>query len=366
MNLDDPWNVTLERTWYRKHTDNAPYNNPSYWDFCKSDRYFTPYYGQTPIGQLHFQLPSSQEVRIFSNVACVAFTSGAESVVHRMNSADSWVDVKLEDRTGSGDPVVWNPWQFEKEWRVYGKSGVDIWDAPAHYQDDYSSWPPQDTSTHEYRTIVCEHYTSNDCGEAYQQNANDVDDIYRTSDVSLIEKAVTPVKGLWSGLAFNTDDHSQNEPACDVIAMEFTKLRIQRIDEYYRIWVGFGSGDPGWTGRTAESITYWDAWASADYSYVVDILSDGTLVEVDWGKNITWPTFVDETVIYDSELEIQQSGFLVLPVSPFDLMGPAGITEIFKITDEYKEDFKAYGFTDPYINWSYAAPLVKKPVVVEE
>ncbi len=361
--LDDPWNITLDRLWQRKH-NYLPNNRPSYWDACESNAYFTPYTNQSPINTIYFQLPNGQEVKIVSNARSVAFTSGEESAVHLMNSADSWVDVMMEDRVASGDPLVWGPWQFENEWRTYGKSGVDPYEGCAwHIKDNYPEWPPQDTETHEYRIFLCKHYTSNDCGEAYQHNADDVDDIYRTSDVGLAEKADTPVKGLWSGLQY-VGGPELNEPACDVIQMGFTKSRVERFNGYHRMWIGFGGGDPGWGGSAAESLTYWDAWASADYTYVVDIMADRTLVEVDWGTGISWPTHDDEDVLYDSELDIQKTGFMFLPTSPFDIMGPVGTEEIFRITDEHKENFKQYGFTDNYINWSYATPLVKKPSVI--
>lgn len=356
--------------WQRSDNQNQ-FNRRDYWDNdCESKAYFTPFVGQSPINNVYFQLPNGQEVRIFSNRQAVAFTSAQETVVHLMNLSNSWIDVMLEDRylitpDPPADPY-WTNWEFENEWRSYGDPTPDIWDgAPWHLKDNYSNWPPQDTETHQYRTILCDHSKSQGCN-AYTQNADDVDDIYRTSNTGLLETALIPIKGLWSGLIYADVSASYNEPACDVISMSLRKLRIENQETHHRMWVSFGGEHDFPSSPIIDAIDYYNAWDTAEYSYVVDILLDRTLQEVDWGKNITWPTFDDETVVFDTELNIQKPGFLFLPESPFDIMGPAGINEIFRITDEHKENFKQYGFTDSYINWSYAQPLVKKPLVIDE
>jgi hypothetical protein len=357
--MEDSWNTVLHRLWDRKHTWVPP--REDYWDECDST-FVTPFHRLAELNAIYFQLPNGQEVRLLGTSIAIIATSGEESIYQYVNVTDSWIDVKLERRvyhTGS-----WHPWFYLDSWRTFGTDDADIWDAPPFIQDRYSSWPPQDTDTVQHRTILCDHITGHAAGSVEYDNANNINDVYRTDNDGLDETDTIAFKGTWSNRIYRFDPWTpwENETVVDVVGTAFRKMRVEKRSDYYRIWIGFGDGDPGFTGDLVDAID--GDWDSRPYTLVFDILADRTLRKEDYGTNISWPTFDSDSVLYDSVLNVQKPGFLFLPDNPFNIMGPVGEAEIFRIIDEAKDHFRNRGYTDPYIEWAYAQPLVKKPPVI--
>jgi hypothetical protein len=323
----------------------------------------TPFHRLAELSAIWFQLPNGQEVRLLGTSIAIIATSGEESIYEYINVSDSWIDVKLERRVKY--PWGWQPWFFLDEWRTFGTDDADIWDAPPFIQAHYPfGWPPQDTDSVQHRTILCDHITGHAAGSVGYENANNINDVYRTNNSGLQETDTVAMKGTWSNRVYRFEPWEiwENEAVVDVVASTFLKMRVEKRSNYHRIWIGFGDGDQGYTGPLADAVG--NDWDSRPYTFVFDILADRTLRKEDFGTNISWPTFDSDSVLYDSVLDVQKPGFLFLPDLFFDTMGPAGTAEMFRIIDEAKDHFRNRGYTDPYIEWKYAQPLVKKPPVV--
>jgi hypothetical protein len=236
---------------------------------------------------------------------------------------------------------------------------VDIWDVSQFMQNQYSTWPPQDTDTREYRTFLCDHETTNSPGLVNYHNINNVNDVYSTNSANEDETASYPFKDVWSGFAYEEDE--LNETVMDMVGPRLRKFRIEQRSNYHRFWLGFGDGDPDVSGGLADIVG--DNWDSRAYTFVFDLKADRTLEEISYGTGISWPTFDNDDVLYDSTLRTNK-GVQFNPISPFDVMGEEGTTEIFRIIDDERQSFRNRGFSDQYINWESVEALVKKPPVI--
>jgi len=285
-------------------------------------------------------------------------TSGLETKVIYKNISDSWIDVSL-----------WHIGNFQRDWRVYGQS-PDPWDAPQWIQDSYSEWPPED-EINPWTIQVCEHLTSTPCGEVDYENATSDEDIQRTSADIPLETCEFAVQGPWSGLIYE-QGYEKNEPVCDVVNLEIHKIRIERVEigfdeSVWRFWVGYGNGKPSFSGTIVDLFDYWNAWDTAEHTIKFDVEDDGTITILEEGTGVTWPTtgLEDPTVYYDTELDIQKSGVILLPASPYEIFSPLGVIEFQTILDAQIKVFTDQGWDEDNISFSYIMPLVRKLRIIE-
>jgi hypothetical protein len=355
--LDDPFRLTKCRAWQRSHNIGSP-NDPDFWDNCESDDYLLAYSQISPANVFNFILPNSQQVIIQISPTGVYSITAQDNDIQYLNMSDSWVDSSLWQRVRDTSESPWSNWSFEDEWRVYGTYGADPWDAPPHIQSRYHTWPPEDDDDIKYKLETCEHFEGHEAGTVNYDNVNEWDDNYRSSDAGLKEVASLASKGPWSQLYYQTENYV--EFVHDIVDPEFKQIRIEKVDDYWRIYMGFGDGAAvNLTSDFIKLITEKDAWDSRLWAYVIDIFADGTITVVDFGTGVSWPEFDTEFVLYDTELEINR-GLKIQPSSIGEVLSTEGQVEYEIIADAQKDQFRDQGWHDSNIYLTYITPMVPK------
>jgi len=353
-------------TWQRSHNDNNS-NQKEYWDDCESPSYLRLSQNVQVLDQIHFKLPDGQEIRIVSSATSMFATSKLQTELFYMNITDSWIDSSLWSRVRDTSLDPWGDWVYQNsDWRVYGSS-PDPWDAPDHLRQ--SPWPPQDTQLRQWTLKTCNHVTGEPDGSVDYDNATSDEDVYRTSADIPLETASFAVQGTWQGL-FWEGSPSRSEIAHDMINPEILKMRIEQLQDgfgesFWRFWVGYGDGQPrGVSGVIVDLVTYWDRWASAEYTMEFDLFEDGTITLIYNGTGVSWPVTGEEdpTVYYDSELGFQRPGVIVLPSTPYGVLSPTGLIEFQTIIANATQEFLDEGWLEDNIGLNYVMSLVRKPI----
>ena len=350
--MEDYHNLNLARTISR--SDYYPdYNWFTFWDDCRSFAYAANEQYISPVQIMHYILNDRKEIRILTGLTSICATTPVESKIHYFNISDSWVDVSLWSKIPSGD------WRWEREdWRVYG-TNPDPWDAPDLIKNKHISWPPSGENT-EWKIEVCEHLSSHTAGGANYPNVINENDIYSTSIP--IETAIAAVKGAWSGLRWQTDSH--NEFIHKIVSPQISRIRIEKISGYHRIYIQFSNGTPvGWEGNDfVDLITNYGEWVTNPYIYIFDVLDNQTIMDFDYGQNISIPNFNDESVLYDSYFSTNR-GVKIMPIQPYTVLNETGIAQFETIINEQKQYFRDRGWKEDYIENRTSVPLVKKLII---
>lgn len=339
--LEYHWNTLLYRNWERKEL--RPFEN-NFIDFenqgCLSTNYAATNDGISHLSLMYLRLPDAQIVRLTSGSNSIIVSTGRSSHIEYFNLSDSWIDVGLYS------PLDF----FEDEWRVYGDN-PDPWNAPEHIKSGHSEWPP-----FQYSIKTCNHVTGIAPGQ--QKNGINIineDDVYRTTVPT--EISTWAVQGPWSGRIYNI--LSNNIYAHDILSLQFKNLRIQKLlFGGYQIFLSFGEGRiEGFDSNDRIQIAdNTDQWNPNPYYITFELINNEILNYSSESGNL--PDFVDDTIIYDSVLNIDLIGSrLFAGKSLTETLSPSGQIQYDIILAEQSADFINQGYTPSVVE---RMPLLKK------
>jgi len=335
------WNTNLYRNWQRKETDNPKNNFDDFHNhICQSSDYAAFSEGTAILSLLYLRLPDAQMIRLTSSLNSIMASTGRGSVIKYFNLSDSWIDVGLYNESQI----------FEQEWRVYG-ADPDPWEAPSRIKNLYESWPPED-----YSIKICNNLTGVDPGQQFDgANTLSEDNVYSTTAPR--ELASWAVQGLWSGRFYQ--DLDDNVYAHDIVSTQFKDLRIEkRAAGGYLIYLSFGSGrltgyDSNFRIQVADNTNQWD---NNPYYITLELVNNTIVSCVVVAGGL--PDFIDETILYDSSLDINLIGNALFAGKTLDeTLSPAGKIENAAIVDKMFLDFVNQGYSPSLVE---GMPLLKR------
>ena len=292
------------------------------------------------------KLPDGQICRITSTANSIVCTTAKSINTEYFNLSNSWLDVFLKDPLNL----------YINTWRVYGIN-PDPWDAPNHIKDAYGTWPPT-----QYSVDVCSHLTGVVPGQLKNgNNTTGLDDVYRQTIPDEISSWA--IQGPGSGRMYATPSH--NIFAHNILSTQYKNIRIEKPPSGgYKIYVAFGEGriegfDSAIQIQIADNNGQWN---QNPYYITFDLVNNEILNYQSLSGY--YPDWTDETVLYDSALEIDSIGNrLFINNSFYDALTFEGYSQHLTIFNEQAADFTNQGYTPSLIE---AMPLLKKIGVQNE